>query len=71
MASNGPVGTLDLEKNYGYRLLSYGPSDTAEVLAYCRNLHIGKGAYEGAVSSMPGARLALRWAGFTPKKNFK
>jgi hypothetical protein len=71
LIANGPIGTWELEKNYGFRLLSYGPSDTAEVLAYCRNVHIGKGAFDGAAASMPGARLALRWGGFSPKKNFK
>lgn len=71
LVANGPIGTWHLDKDYGFRLLSYGPTDTAEVLAYCRNLHIGKGAYEGAVSSMPGARLALRWGMFIPKKNFR
>ena len=64
--ADGPMGA----KTYGHRVVWYSSADAGEVLAYCRGVDLAIGAYEAACAKLPGARLAVRWGVFTPRKNF-
>ena len=70
LTADGPVPWTVLQ-DYGYRLVEYPTDGPGEVIAYCRNLDAGIGAYEAAVRAVPGRRLALRWGQFSPRKNFR
>jgi hypothetical protein len=67
--ADGPMPWEGL-KSYGHRVVRYSAADAGEVLAYCRGVDLAIGAYEAACAKLPGARLAVRWGVFTPRKNF-
>jgi hypothetical protein len=68
--ADGPLPWKVL-KGYGFRVVQYASHDSGEVLAYCRSVDLAVGAYEAARAKLPGARLAVRWGVFTPRRNFK
>jgi hypothetical protein len=68
--ADGPVLPWEGLKTYGHRVVRYSAADAGEVLAYCRGVDLAIGAYEAACAKLPGARLAVRWGVFTPRKNF-
>jgi hypothetical protein len=67
--ADGPMPWEGL-KSYGHRVVRYSSSDAGEVLAFFRGVDLAIGAYEAACAKLPGARLAVRWGVFTPRKNF-
>jgi hypothetical protein len=67
--ADGPM-PLEALKTYGHHVVRYSSADAGEVLAYCRGVDLAIGAYEAACARLPGARLAVRWGVFTPRKNF-
>jgi hypothetical protein len=68
--TDGPMPWKGL-KDFGHHVVRYGSADSGEVLAYCRSVDLAIGAYEAACAKLPGARLAVRWGVFTPRRNFK
>jgi hypothetical protein len=68
--ADGPL-PWEVLKGYGFRIVQYALPDSGEVLAYCRGIDLAIGAYEAARAKLPGARLAVRWGVFTPRRNFK
>jgi hypothetical protein len=67
--ADGPTPWEGL-KCYGHRVVRYTAADAGEVLACCRGVDLAIGANEAACAKLPGARLAVRWGVFTPRKNF-
>jgi hypothetical protein len=70
VAADGPMPWEGL-KDYGHRVVQYGPTDAGEVLAYCRGVDLAVGAYEAACAKLPGARLAVSWGVLTPRRKFR
>lgn len=69
--ADGPRLPWEGLKSYGHRVVRYISTDAGDVLAYCRGVDLAVGAYEAACAKLPGARLAVRWGVFTPRKNFR
>ena len=67
----GWANTAGRAESYGHRVVRYSWAGAGEVLAYCRGVDLAIGSYEAACAKLPGARLAVRWGVFTPRKNFK